>query len=241
MANLYLYAIVDRAGAGLGALTGHSHDPLTILGDSGPLAVVSLAGPTPLALTREHLLRHEALVEALMEGRAVLPARFGTTVSLPVLFEALGRHAAALAQSLDRVRGRVELALRVIDPAASEAPAPRPSRATARGGRDYLLALLEAERRQARLREDADSASARIAAALAPLAESVVHSGPSGRQLLKAAYLVRRERLEALREAINGQRAANPRLAFLATGPWPTYSFAGLDQSLSPMRAEGAI
>lgn len=240
MSCLYLYAIVDGAAQGLPAMPGVDDGALAAVAAGGLLAVVSPAPAGAPALSRARLLRHEAVVEALMAGRGVLPARFGTTVPRADLLASLERHGPALAQSLERVRGRVELALRVLDPALSEGPPARPPRGEARDGRSYLQALREAERQQAALRAASDGVAAAIAAALAPLAEAVVLAGPAGRQLLKAAYLVRCGELEALRRAIDGQRAANPGLAFLATGPWPAYSFTGIEQGLGDGQAEGA-
>ncbi len=238
MSCLYLYAIVDQGGGELPALAGHGDAPLGGIAAGGLMAVVSEAPRGEIPLTRANLLRHEAVVEALMAERGVLPARFGTTASEADLLAALGCHGAELALSLERVRGRVELALRVIDPAASERPPARPSRAEVGDGRGYMQALLEAERQQARLRAAMDGVAAQISAALAPLAEGATQSGPEGRQLLKAAYLVRREGLEALRRGIDAQRAAHPGLAFLATGPWPAYSFTGIERGLGQGEGE---
>jgi hypothetical protein len=239
MCKLYLYAIVDDMGGELPELAGLGDTALAGLAAGGLLAVVSRAPQGEVPLTRANLLRHEQVVEALMAERGVLPARFGTTASDHELVEALERHGPELAQSLERVRGRVELALRVIDPAANERPPARPSRAAVGDGRGYMQALLEAERQQARLRAAMDEIAGQISAALAPLADGSTQSSPEGRQLLKAAYLVRREGLEALRRGIDAQRAAHPGLAFLATGPWPAYSFTGIERGLGYEEGEG--
>jgi len=45
------------------------------------------------------------------------------------------------------------------------------------------------------------------------------------RLLLKAAYLVDRERMAIFREEINNLSLAYPTLRFLCTGPWPPYNF----------------
>ncbi|NCC37259.1 MAG: hypothetical protein EOM24_35410, partial [Chloroflexia bacterium] len=47
----------------------------------------------------------------------------------------------------------------------------------------------------------------------------------SPRTLLKAAYLLDRECMDEARRCLATMREAHPELAFLATGPWPVYSF----------------
>jgi hypothetical protein len=74
-------------------------------------------------VTPDALWRHEEVIEALMEGRDLLPVRYGTRLpdEAGVVSAVAERHDALLA-ALDRVRGAVELSLRI---AAPEADIPR--------------------------------------------------------------------------------------------------------------------
>ncbi|NTU78738.1 MAG: GvpL/GvpF family gas vesicle protein [Chloroflexales bacterium] len=234
MSRLYLYAIVDRTDQGLPAVAGLGGAALIGLPAGDLLAVVSEAGADQVPLNRDNLLHHEAVIEALMDGRGVLPARFGTMADQPRLAEALGRHEAAFTRTIERVRGRVELALRVIDTHPAEEPVARPRRAEVASGRGYMQALLEAERGEGRRRETAEAIAARITAELTPLADAAVYERAARpKLLLKAAYLLRRELLTAMRERIQGLQTTYPSLTFLATGPWPAYSFAEVEQGSS--------
>ncbi len=82
--------------------------------------------------SEEAVLAHARVVEALMpHADALLPARFGLAFAdSAALEEALREKAATLEESLERVRGRVELGVRVV----GEQSAPR----EVENGREYL-------------------------------------------------------------------------------------------------------
>jgi hypothetical protein len=156
-------------------------------------------------VTPEALWRHDALLEELMEERAILPVRYGTLVADDAAAErALAERRDELAAGLERVRGAVELALRV------EERRPGPAGAT---GRDYLRA------KAARM-ETARS----LHAQLAELARA--DDKQPGRELLRAAYLVDRDAVADFVARVQRLQREHPELALLCTGPWPPYSFA---------------
>jgi hypothetical protein len=137
------------------------------------------APPAPLEAVREGALmavfgreepealwEHERVVERLMDGGALLPMRFGSSVEdedelRAVLRERHDRLTGALA----RIGDRVELGVRVLG-TATEAPTT---------GRDYLQARLSVSR---------------LDAALAELAAESRRRPPRRGELLRAAYLV---------------------------------------------------
>jgi hypothetical protein len=226
MDSLYVYAIVDQPDLDLPAVRGIGDAAISGLRVGDLMAVVSLiTGAVPLS--RDNLLGHERVIEALMEARAVLPARFGTTTDRAErLQKTLETNGVGYGSNLDRVRGRVEIALRVgWDPAADE-PVARPRAADVADGRGYMQALLERAKGSQRRRDDAEDLAARLTAGLVELADAAVEKVlPTPQLLLKAAYLVRREHVPEIRRRIEALRAAHPALAILATGPWPAYSF----------------
>jgi hypothetical protein len=182
-------------GAGLSALCG----PAATGGDPDAAA----------------LWRHEEVLEELMEGRDLLPVRFGTRLADD------GEAAAILvarrdefAAGLDRVRGAVELALRVRADAEPTAP-PMPEDA---GGRAYLAAKVARTR-------SGDALHAPLAALAR---ESAIRPGP---ELLRSAYLVDRAAVTGFVAAVRELQAAHPDLSLLCTGPWPPYSFVAEQRS----------
>ena len=174
---------------------------------SGELAVL-YAPAGEEAVSAEALWRREALLEALMEDRDLLPVRFGTRVAdETAAAQAVAGRGEELRAGLDRVRGAVELALRVRSPAPGEPPPPVAS------GRDYIAAKAGRGRAAMRIHEP-----------LAALArESVIQHGD---ELLRAAYLVERNAVEPFAGRVRAFQREHPELALVCTGPWPPYSFA---------------
>jgi hypothetical protein len=199
---MWVYAICEPAAA-------TALDDLEAVTEGALLAVVSSRADRPDAWA------HEQVVERLMESSAVLPMRFGTTLSGRELRQALaGRHD-ELAAALDTVRGRVELAVRAVRtrglaPAAAEAP---------RTGRGYLGAKLRAHRRD----EAAATALHRPLAAIAAAARRDHARAP--RELLRASYLVDRAAVSEFGVVARRLEAEHHGTAVLCTGPWPPYSF----------------
>jgi hypothetical protein len=203
-----LYAITDAGGPPLP--TG---SPLRVLPD-GELAIVY--GPAADGeVCAEALWRHEDVVESLMEQRELLPFRYGSrcedeTAAARVVAE----RRSELAAALEQVRGAVELALRVIAP-QSAAPTP-----AADDGAGYVAA-------RTRAADDARAVADAIHEPLAALArDSRRRPGEGAVEPLRAAYLVDRERVREVVDAVARLQARHPDLRLLCTGPWPPYSFA---------------
>jgi hypothetical protein len=171
--------------------------PLRAVPVDGLSVLCAPARPEPV--TREALWQREATLEALMGERTVLPIRYGTFVADEAAAAgAVAPRCAALRAGLERVRGAVELSVRV----HADAPAPDT-------GARYL----------SRAREARD-----VHEPLAALARAAVLR-PT-RELLRAAYLVDRGSVGAFVAEVERLQRERPDLAILATGPWPPYSFA---------------
>jgi len=169
----------------------------------GFAAVVSRHDGEPDVDERAGALVHGLVVEALRESSgALLPVRYGERFAgEPALREAVAARADRIRAALDGVRGCVELGVRV------GAGASAPVRASS--GRAYL---------EARLAETSNAAA--LAERLRPFARRTAAS-PGG----ETAYLVERERAEALRDAVRAFADAHPQLEVRCTGPWAPYSF----------------
>lgn len=161
-----------------------------------------------------HVVVHERVVEALMAQGPILPMRFGTMLEdAGTLADAVAARHDALTQALARVRGRVELGLRVLD---TREPAVR---SAARTGRDYLLERAAEQRR-------ADEATNAIHAPLRSLAaSSVVRHRPAPGAVMAAAYLLDVDRVPEFRARANRLAGRHGELHVVVTGPWPAYSF----------------
>lgn len=178
----------------------------------------------------ENLWRHEAVVEAVMKRcEAVLPVRFGMTFGdEAALDDAVARHASVLARGLDRVRGCVEMGVRVVSREAKQAEAISPNTAPAdQSGRAYMLARLEDERRRRASQSRAEAMGDALDAALSPLArDGTRRLLPAPQVLLTAAYLIPRDASESFTSRTRSLADEHPDVRIVCTGPWPPYHFA---------------
>jgi hypothetical protein len=176
-------------------------------------------------LGRDDLLAHHRLAEQALAAGVCLPARFPTWLAdEAALRELLERRRADLLAAIQRVRGRVELAVTVTWN-TQLAASPSPEVATSPGTR-----FLE-ERRRHYARADQRRAEAERLAQLVAADDRIVEAMhnlcPSDEIGLSSAVLVRhadagavRQRLQSLQEGVR----------ILVSGPWPPYSFVSLEE-----------
>ena len=213
---LYLYAITE--GPEAPETPGLRGEPLRAIGDGGLFAIVSEHDDAHIEAGEDDLWAHEVVVESLMDGAAVLPMRFGSSVGDEGAARALLRERRQeFRDALDRVRGMVELGVRAVARSAGE---PRPVVAAAAGpGTSFMLGRLEQERRSA-------DAAARVHEPLAEIArETARRPGSASGGVLNAAYLVDRDRIESFRTKVEELAQEVEEVAVICTGPWPPYSF----------------
>jgi hypothetical protein len=210
---IYLYAITEPDAALPGA-PGLEDRPLSLLGADDVAGLYSEHERAAFEPDVGALWRHDQVVEAAMTGGPVLPARFGTTFADPsALSDVLERDQRQLRRALDRVRGCVELAVRVSAPASPTDDRP--------GGREYVETKLARRRELGALTE-------RTLVPLSAHAVSFRHSGPSGdSSTLTASYLVRTGEVDRFAEQVRQLADRHDELSVSCTGPWPPYSFVG--------------
>ncbi|MCU1422544.1 MAG: gas vesicle protein [Microbacteriaceae bacterium] len=212
---IWVYAVCKRPGLPLPLprVRGLAQAPLGMTADDPLVAVLSRHAQAPDEPALDALWAHERVVESLMAERAVLPMRFGTTLpSADDVRQVLAGRRDVLLEALDRVRGRVELALRAMQPAACAASAPPPAAAS---GSEYLRARLAGSRTLAALHEPL--AALAVAARCRP--------GRAPGELLRTAYLVDEPAVAHFRSVVERLQREHPEAALLCTGPWPAYSF----------------
>ena len=186
--------------------TAPAGPPLRIV-RAGELAVVVAPASSEDEVDADALWRREALIEDLMEQRALLPVRYGTLVEDDAAAaEVVAGRGEALAGALRRVRGAVELSVRAIAPGRPDEGSPG-DRVRARSAHERTAAALH-ERLAAAAREQARH---------------------DGRELLRAAYLVDRAEVGRFVSLVRGLQVEHRELSIVCTGPWPPYSFAELE------------
>ena len=204
-----LYAVTDPPGPPLPPPAAARVLP------SGRLAVV-YAPAVDAEASADALWRHEELVEALMEHADVLPFRYDTRYEdEDAAARAVQEREGELSAALERIRGAVELSVRVL---VAEPADPPP------GGGGNAADYVAAKARAAALARAVSDAVHGPLRAIARASRQRTADLPS--EPLRAAYLVDRDRVDEFALAVAGVQERRPDLRLLCTGLWPPYSFA---------------
>jgi hypothetical protein len=184
-------------------------------------------------------LAHEDVLQKAVAVTAVVPLRFGTIYrNADQVERMLGERAAEFATTLGRVRGHVELGVKVwVDAEVLERTlAARGEPTTGGAGAAYLQKRQREQELsrelQARLTALAEEAHGRLSAVAAAAVTNRPQprelTGRSERMVLNGAYLVRAgdERLRSEVERLAAEHAELG-LEYELTGPWPPHNFAG--------------
>lgn len=222
MSVLYLYAITDAHEPPL--IPGLEGAPVAAVREGGLTAIVSDHDDLVLRADEETLWGHESVADALMADAAALPMRFGSVLANADAVRAMLRdRAGELGRALDRVRGAVELGVRIV---LDEEPAETTpgGAAAARGpGTTYLLTRLDRQRRSAELAQ-------RVGERLGALArDHILVSTPARAPHLSTAYLVDAERVDEFKAAVERLDSELGGVSLVLTGPWPPHSFSAVE------------
>ena len=222
--HVYLYAFVEAAVPPPTPPVGLEDAAVRTLAVGRIAAVCSEHSDSPPNPSPSSLWRHEHVVEAFMDGRGVLPVRFGTVFGDEhALRTELVRREDALAAALERVRGKVELAVRALWPNGfpRDGAGGIAAGVEDRGpGTAYLLTRLETAR-------DERAAVVALHEPLAALADESHVTVDGDPLVLKASYLVDAGSVDEFRAAVDRLTAEHDRVTLACTGPWPPFSFVG--------------
>ncbi|HEX6533418.1 MAG TPA: GvpL/GvpF family gas vesicle protein [Gemmatimonadaceae bacterium] len=249
---LHLYCLTspggERAASGVRGLEGA---PVRVVRAGAVEAWVSEHETLPREVTPDLARAHDGVVRAAMAWETPLPARYGQTfANEESLTSALAAREGAIVEALERVRGAVEMTVRVLldeDPAeegaeergeraaplaalgwagAGEGEAASGAGARARTGRDYLSSVRARHEREAALHRRAEFLQARLSRAVEGVTrgESRTPAPPSSR-FLTVSHLVALGDVSEYRLALRSFVESEPRPRVLVSGPWAPYSF----------------
>jgi hypothetical protein len=233
---IYLYAICNQQAAIPQEVRGVDLAPLVELRHSDIGAVVSVIEEGAPVPSPQRLWQHERVVETLMNRRTVLPARFATVFDhKDDVLQQLHLNEAVYIESLARVRGCVELGLRVlrmVEPPASVTedendgiPCPN-LLASEKNGRTFEIARSAANLQRDALRRRDESLGEILNRSLSICAnDHIARVETQTGTVLKASYLIPQGRLPEMQKTVHHLRDTYKNLHFLCTGPWPPYHF----------------
>jgi len=227
MSPLYIYAVAEIGdGADLG--DGLAGEALEVVRSGAVAALIGrmAQAPEPAADT---LRAHDDVVRRLAARcRAVLPARFGSLAADEgALRAALADGAAEYAASLERVRDREQMTVRIFAATGAGTEAARAAEGTSGGipaagpGARYL-----ATRAQQAGASGIPGLQA-LLDRLAPVVAAQIIERHDAAPLVASVYhLVERDSAPRYRDALRAAAQAAPELRAVASGPWPAYAFA---------------
>ena len=204
-------------------------------------------------IAQEHILKHEEVVEKLMEDFTVLPMRFHTLFNqekdaLLMMKEYCGD----FRENLDRLRNKKEFGVRVIWPGdikrkriidaykKSNASAAMPDSSSVKS---FVKEKFEEYKIDKEFEEEADKYIALIDNFFSRWAcEKKIEKLKSENLLLNAFYLVEKEKEGDFKEAFERARdiCICGDLKYLFSGPWPPYNFISLTKKTLHQRLSEA-
>jgi hypothetical protein len=229
--KLYVYCLSDDVLAGaIEGCAGVAGARLRLRSCGAITAIVSETGCEHVAVTRENALAHDRVIRSLLGETTPLPFRFGTVVTPDELEGYVEARKAEIESLLDRVRGAVEMGVKIIwDKEIARRTIEESGDDCVPGGPG--AAFLFAKRRELEAGEALKSRAEGIAGWMQNQLNSVVRDTivsvrPSGALVIDAAHLVERARIGEYRERLKRIRQERSDLRFLTSGAWPPYSFA---------------
>jgi hypothetical protein len=207
-----------------------------VLESGGLAALVSEAGDGATAVNEENLLAHSRVNAAALAVSTPLPCRFGTRAAPERLAEYVSANAAPLAAALARVRGRVEMSVKLMEKSEVgsrksevENEAGNAELAAAGAGTAFLLKKRRELLGEEGARRRAEEAAAWLASGVGELArETAARPSPSEAIFVRAAHLVERAHVAEYRARLRGLATERHDLRLLTSGPWPPYSFSDI-------------
>jgi len=239
MSPQYIYCILDSGqelqAAGQG-LAGRNLSSISYRDVSALVSDVSTVD-----YNEENILRHEEVIERMMGFQTVLPMRFGTVLESEEKVRAmLAQYYQSFLRNFARLRGRVEMGLKIIWPVevikreidySVHNPDNRDVTPEQAAGAAYLKEKLKGYRRRKALEEKADRFVQSINSGLDTCFEEYrIRKLVTEKMVLNGAYLVMKDRVEEFGIKIRDFRSRYPESKFLLSGPWPPYNFIELKE-----------
>ena len=237
--RLYTYAIID-SNSGM-------DEPIRGLGEASVYnilyrdigIVVSDLDPQVQIKTKESILKHEEVVERLMDRFTVLPMRLYTVFSgKEEMLLKVKDYYEDFIENLDRVRNKAEFGIKVIwtgniikerisNAYKNESPAH-----LTQSGTKFMKEKFEKYKIDKEFEEEADRCSAIVDGFFNRLAsEKKLEKLKTDNLLLSASYLVDKEKKDDFKKAFEELRSSGGDLKYLLSGPWPPYNFIILSHS----------
>ncbi|MBI2682034.1 MAG: GvpL/GvpF family gas vesicle protein [Acidobacteriales bacterium] len=177
-------------------------------------------------LTQQSVMEHSHVVSACFERTTVLPFRFGTLFETDeALRRAVRSNRKAFLASVDRLRGKAEMHLKVVVKDGHLMEAMETLHLPNTTGGAYLSVLREKASRQRERQTKVRSLSTQVSRMLHPLEEEVSCRKSDGGMLLDIAHLIDHSSLEKYQNRFHSASTQIKGCEMIMSGPWPPYHF----------------
>ncbi len=239
--RIYTYAIIDSNSKITAPINGLERVGVYNI-PYRDIGIVVSEGEQIQDITQEHILKHEEVVEKLMESFTVLPVSFLTLFKREddVLLT-MQEYYSDFRENLDRLRNKVEFGIKIIW--SGETIKNRIIEASEKfnayvtipdnsPGKSFAMQKLEKYKIDKEFAEEADRCIALLDDFFSRFAaEKKLEKLKSDNLLLNAYYLVEKEKQRDFKEAFKRTRSTLGDLKFLLSGPWPPYNFIVLTKN----------
>lgn len=235
----YLYAVI-RAGEDIefGEI-GIDGKRVYLISDGHTGAVVSDFGDGKIRPERRHIAAHQAVLKRLMDQCTPLPISFGTIADgTKEIQKILSLNRKAFAEQLDRVRGKVEMGLRVSWDVPNIFEYFVSTHAELRVARDRFFGARRAPTQDDKielgrmfercLQEDREEHTERVEAVISAACLEIKRNPPRNEsEVMNLACLVAREAMDKEFEAavFEAARGFDNSFSFDFNGPWAPHHF----------------
>jgi len=238
---LYTYAIIDSNRGMDEPLRGIDEGPVYTIPYRDAGIVVSDLDSQVQIKTDESILKHEEVVEALMDKFTVLPMRLYTVFSKKEdMLLKVKDYYDDFIENLDRVRDKCEFGIkviwagnvikdRIINAHKNESSPAEPEQS----GAKFMKEKFEKYKIDKEFEEEADRCISIVDGFLNRyVSEKKLEKLKTDNLLLSAAYLVDKEKIGDFKEAFEKLRSSDGDLKYMLSGPWPVYNFITLTHSV---------
>ena len=232
--KFYLYCVTDTNPNLEGDLVGLDGRAIELVNNRNLFVVANRFEEDIVPVTRENVLQHEAIVRKAFSKTTVLPFRFGNLVTKSGLESYLKTRETALLERLSQVRDCVEMSIKIIWQNSSELEPNSDDTIqdfdAVGAGTAFLMFKRQEFLGNERLEQEARELEVWLGNGVKDFVrEQQVTIEPRQRLVVSASYLVERARLPDYRGELARLQAERTSLHFLASGPWPPYTFANID------------
>lgn len=193
---------------------------------AGEFVVMVSAYDRNLNLNQQSVVEHARVVSECFRQATVLPFRFGTIFdSDDALRHAVRANRKAFHESLERLRGKAEMHIKVTMKEDGAVPEAVLHALPARAGGEYLERLHEKASRDRESQTKARAVSVQVNKLLAPLEQEITCKRVDAGLVIDIAHLIQADSLQKYQNRYNTAMRQFKNCQISLSGPWPPYHF----------------